>query len=85
MSKMSRQRKGFPDLVDNAIDNPAYELFGGYGIFLRRLFIPGLVLLVGFLAYDLTDHKIVSAIIAGISVGPIFNLERYMAERKQRE
>ena len=80
---MSGQRKGFPDLVDNAIDNPAYELFGGYGIFLRRLFIPVIIALVGIFTYDLTDNKIFSAIIAGLSVGPIFNFERYIAVRKQ--
>ncbi|MDE0954269.1 MAG: hypothetical protein OR994_06305 [Candidatus Poseidoniales archaeon] len=82
---MSSQKKGFPDLVDNAIDNPAYELFGGYHIFLRRLFIPMIIALVGIFAYDITSNKILSAIIAGLSVGPIFNLERYMAERKQHK
>jgi|TARA_B110000495_G_scaffold152570_1_gene135582 hypothetical protein len=82
---MSSKRKGFPDLVDNAIDNPAYELFGGYGIFLRRLFIPIIIALVGIFTYDLTGNQILSAIIAGLSVGPIFNLERYVAERKLRK
>ena len=56
---MSSQKKSFPDLVDNAIDNPAFELFGGYHIFLRRLIIPLII--------------------------AIFNLERYVAERKQRK
>ena len=82
---MSSKRKGFPDLVDNAIDNPAYELFGGYGIFLRRLFIPLIIALVGIFTYDITGNQILSAIIAGLSAGPIFNLERYVAERKLRK
>jgi len=82
---MSGKRKGFPDLVDNAIDNPAYELFGGYGIFLRRLFIPLIIALVGIFTYDITGNQILSAIIAGLSAGPIFNLERYVDERKLRK
>ena len=80
---MSSQKKSFPDLVDDAIDNPAFELFGGYHIFLRRLLIPLILVLIGLLLYDLTGNKFFSAIITGLSVGPIMNLEKFVAERKQ--
>ena len=82
---MSGRKKGFPDLVDNAIDNPAFELFGGYHLFLRRLLIPLLIAILAILLYDLTNHKFLSAILTGLAVGPIFNLERFVAERKQRK
>ena len=82
---MSGRNKGFPYLVDNAIDNPAFELFGGYHLFLRRLLIPLLIAILAILLYDLTNHKFLSAILTGLAVGPIFNLERFVAERKQRK
>ena len=82
---MSSQKKSFPDLIDNAIDNPAFELFGGYHIFLRRLIIPLIIAILAILLYDLTNNKFFSAIVTGLAVGPIFNLERYVAERKQRK
>ena len=37
---MSNGNKGFPEILDNAIENPAFELLGGYHLFLRRLLIP---------------------------------------------
>tara|TARA_B100001996_G_scaffold357064_1_gene320770 strand:+ start:1093 stop:1341 length:249 start_codon:yes stop_codon:yes gene_type:complete len=79
---MSSRSKGFPGLVDNAIDNPAFDMLGGYHLFLRRLLIPILIVIVAMIIYDLTDHKIVTAILTGLSVGPIVNFERFLAERK---
>ena len=82
---MSGGKKGFPELLDDAIDNPAFELLGGYHLFLRRFLIP-LILAILFLSiYDLFDNLIFSAIITGLSVGPIINLERYLAVRKLRK
>ena len=37
---MSGGKKGFPGMLDDAIDNPAFELLGGYHLFLRRFLIP---------------------------------------------
>tara|TARA_B110000003_G_scaffold71719_1_gene73025 strand:- start:1493 stop:1741 length:249 start_codon:yes stop_codon:yes gene_type:complete len=82
---MSGQRKGFPDIIDNAIDNPAFEMFGGYHIFLRRLLIPLLLLILALIIYDLTNNKIITAVLTGLSLGPIVNLERFVAERKIRK
>ena len=82
MLQMSGQRKGFPDIVDNAIDNPAFEMLGGYHIFLRRLLIPLLLLILALILYDLTNNKIITAVLTGLALGPIVNLERFVAERK---
>tara|TARA_B100000900_G_scaffold416219_1_gene450204 strand:+ start:5413 stop:5661 length:249 start_codon:yes stop_codon:yes gene_type:complete len=82
---MSSGKKGFPELLDDAIDNPAFELFGGYHLFLRRFLIPLILALLFLFVYDLFDNVIISAVITGLSVGPIINLERYMAIRKQRK
>ena len=82
---MSGGKKGFPELLDDAIDNPAFELLGGYHLFLRRFLIPLILAILFLFVYDLFDNIIFSAIITGISVGPIINLERYLAVRKLRK
>ena len=82
---MSGGKKGFPELLDDAIDNPAFELLGGYHLFLRRFLIPLILAILFLFIYDLFDNIIFSAIITGISVGPIINLERYLAVRKLRK
>ena len=76
---MSGGKKGFPELLDDAIDNPAFELLGGYHLFLRRFLIPLILAILFLFIYDLFDNLIFSAIITGLSVGPIINLERYLA------
>ncbi len=82
---MSGGKKGFPELLDDAIDNPAFELLGGYHLFLRRFLIPLILAILFLFIYDLFDNLIFSAIITGLSVGPIINLERYLAVRKLRK
>ncbi len=82
---MSDGKKGFPELLDDAIDNPAFELLGGYHLFLRRFLIPLILAILFLFIYDLFDNLIFSAIITGLSVGPIINLERYLAVRKLRK
>tara|TARA_B100001778_G_scaffold309917_1_gene291704 strand:+ start:462 stop:710 length:249 start_codon:yes stop_codon:yes gene_type:complete len=82
---MSGGKKGFPELLDDAIDNPAFELLGGYHLFLRRFLIPLILAILFLFIYDLFDNIIFSAIITGLSVGPIINLERYLAVRKLRK
>ena len=82
---MSDGKKGFPELLDDAIDNPAFELLGGYHLFLRRFLIPLILALLFLFFYDLFDNLIFSSIITGLSVGPIINLERYLAVRKLRK
>ncbi|MBV22853.1 MAG: hypothetical protein CMA53_01970 [Euryarchaeota archaeon] len=82
---MSGGKKGFPELLDDAIDNPAFELLGGYHLFLRRFLIPLILAILFLFVYDLFDNIIFSAIITGLSVGPIINLERYLAVRKLRK
>ena len=82
---MSGGKKGFPELLDDAIDNPAFELLGGYHLFLRRFLIPLILAILFLFIYDLFDNLIFSAIITGLTVGPIINLERYLAVRKLRK
>ena len=82
---MSGGKKGFPELLDDAIENPAFELSGGYHLFLRRFLIPLILALLFLFVYDLFDNLIFSSIITGLSVGPIINLERYLAVRKLRK
>ena len=82
---MSGGKKGFPELLDDAIDNPAFELLGGYHLFLRRFLIPLILAILFLFVYDLFDNIIFSAIITGLSLGPIINLERYLAVRKLRK
>ena len=83
---MDKPKQGIDQMVDRVIDNPAYDMFGGYHIFLRRVTIPILLILIfmivydfllGYLSSDLT--LILSALITGLSVGPILGLERYFA------
>ena len=82
---MSGGKKGFPELLDDAIDNPAFELLGGYHLFLRRFIIPLILAILFLFVYDLFDNIIFSSIITGLSVGPIITLERYLAVRKLRK
>jgi len=82
---MSGGKKGFPELLDDAIDNPAFELLGGYHLFLRRFIIPLILAILFLFVYDLFDNVLFAAIITGLSVGPIINLERYLAIIKQRK
>ena len=82
---MSTGKKGFPELLDDAIENPAFELLGGYHLFLRRFLIPLILAILFLFVYDLFDNIIFSSIITGLSVGPIINLERYLAVRKLRK
>ena len=89
---MDKPKQGIDQMVDRVIDNPAYDMFGGYHMFLRRVTIPILLILIfmivydfllGYLSSDLT--LIISALITGLSVGPILGLERYFAEHRQRK
>ena len=89
---MDKPKQGIDQMVDRVIDNPAYDMFGGYHIFLRRLTIPILLILIFMIVYDfLLGHLsrdltlILSALVTGLSVGPIFGLERYFAEIQQRK
>ena len=68
---MSDGKKGFPELLDEAIENPAFELLGGYHLFLRRFLIPLILAILFLFIYDLFDNLIFSAIITGLSVGPV--------------
>ena len=89
---MDKPKQGLDQMVDRVIDNPAYDMFGGYHIFLRRVTIPIILILVFMMVYDflskfLSDDTtmILSALITGRSVGPILGLERYFAESRQEK
>ena len=82
---MSTGKKGFPELLDDAIDNPAFELLGGYHLFLRRLLIPVVLAILFLFINDLIGNLIISAFVTGLSLGPIMNFERYLAVIKQRK
>jgi hypothetical protein len=87
---MDKPKQGLEVMVDRVIDNPAYDMLGGYHMFLRRVTIPILLILIfmivydfllGYLSSDLT--LILSALVTGLSVGPIIGLETYLAIRRQ--
>ena len=80
------------DRVDGVINNPAYEMLGGYHIFLRRMLIPIFIILIALLVWTFTEpyissslvHKVVTAIITGLSLGPVMNFDRGVAEWLRR-
>ena len=87
---MDKPKQGLEEMVDRVIDNPAYDMLGGYHMFLRRVTIPILLVLIfmivydfllGYLSSDLT--LILSALVTGLSVGPIIGLETYFGMRRQ--
>jgi len=87
---MDKPKQGLEDMVDRVIDNPAYDMLGGYHMFLRRITIPILLLLIFMIVYDFLlgylssdGTLILTALVTGLSVGPIFGLERYFAQRWQ--
>ena len=75
------------DRVDDVINNPAYDMLGGYHIFLRRMLIPIFIILIALLVWTITEpisssltRKVVTAIITGLSLGPVTNFDRGVAE-----
>jgi len=87
---MDKPKQGLDEMVDRVLNNPAYDMLGGYHMFLRRVTIPILLILIfmivydflmGYLSSDLT--LILSALVTGLSVGPIFGIETYFAMRRQ--
>ena len=75
------------NIVDKAIDNPAFDQLFGYHIFFRRAAIPVILFLLGLFSYTLIDslfsissdtNLTISFVIVGLSLGPILNLERYI-------
>jgi len=87
---MDKPKQGLEEMVDRVIDNPAYDMFGGYHMFLRRVTIPILLILIFMIVYDFllgylsSDHTLIlSALVTGLSVGPIIGLETYFAIRRQ--
>ena len=73
-------------LVDKAISNPAFEQMHGYYIFFRRAALPILLFIWGLFIYTVLDsfgishdtNIIISAMIVGLSLGPVMNSERYI-------
>ena len=89
---MDKPKQGIDQMVARVLDNPAYDMFGGYHMFLRRVTIPILLILIFMIVYDFLLRYlsgdltlILSALITGLSVGPILGLERYFAEHRQRK
>ena len=87
---MDKPNQGLDEMVDRVLNNPAYDMLGGYHMFLRRVNIPILLILIfmivydfllGYLSSDLT--LILSALATGLSVGPILGIETYFAMRRQ--
>jgi hypothetical protein len=74
-------------IVDKVVNNPAYDLLGGYQLFLRRVIIPILLMLLLLFSYTIfskflssSNSMILSFGFAGLMVGPVFNLDRFIAE-----
>jgi hypothetical protein len=74
-------------IVDKVVNNPAYELLGGYQLFLRRVTIPIILVLILLLSYTIfssltnTDNATILAFgFTGLLLGPVLNLDRLLAE-----
>ena len=87
---MQQPKQGLEEMVARVIDNPAYDMLGGYHMFLRRVAIPIILILIAMMVYTflseyLSDdyNLILTALVTGLSVGPIFALERFFALRWQ--
>ena len=67
-------------------------MLGGYHIFLRRMLIPIIIILLALLVWTFTEpyisssttHKVVTAVITGLSLGPVTNFDRAVAEWLKR-
>jgi len=66
-------------------------MLGGYHIFLRRMLIPIFIILIALLVWTITEpisssltRKVVTAIITGLSLGPVTNFDRGVAEWLRR-
>ncbi len=66
-------------------------MLGGYHIFLRRMLIPIFIILIALLVWTITEpisssltRKVVTAIITGLSLGPVTNFDRGVAEWLKR-
>ena len=67
------------DIIDKMMTDPANDLFGGYYPFLRRMVLPLVFILISIFVYTLSDENmLVSAIVTGLSIGPVLILERIM-------
>ena len=87
---MDKPKQGLDEMVDRVLNNPAYDMLGGYHMFLRRVTIPILLILIFMIVYDFllkylsSDLTLIlSALVTGLSVGPIIGLETYFAIRRQ--
>ena len=87
---MDKPKEVLDEMVFCFLQKPAYDMLGGYHMFLRRVTIPILLILIfmivydfllGYLSSDLT--LILSALVTGLSVGPILGIETYFAMRRQ--
>ena len=59
-------------------------MLGGYQIFIRRMAIPTFLLIFALMVWSITEHKLLTAILTGLAVGPAFNLDRGLAEWVRR-
>ena len=67
------------DIVDKMMVDPANDLFGGYYPFLRRMVLPLVLILISIFVYNLSNgNLLISAVVTGFSIGPVFILERIM-------
>ncbi len=65
------------------LDNSKDDVWGGYYLLFRRvLFIFGIIGF-GLIGYALSGSKIVAAICAGLSIGPLFHIEKRVIHRHQ--
>ena len=85
MSEIMPSKRNFGDTVDDIINNPAYDMLGGYHIFLRRMVIPFFLVIIVMLLWELTQNQIVTAVLTGLMAGPVFGLERVIAEWQIRK
>ena len=77
--RLLSRKRNFEDTLDGVINNPAYDMLGGYQIFIRRMAIPTFILIFALIIWSITSNKILTAFITGIAIGPILNFDRAIA------
>ncbi len=68
------------DPIDRVLQQPSYEMLGGYYILFRRCFFLVWMVFFFLLSYELLwQNLVLAAIITGGSIGPFFLLEQKIA------
>ena len=63
------------------LDNSKDDMMGGYYLIYRKLIFGFGILGFGLIGYTLSGSNVVAAICAGLSIGPLFHIEKRVIHR----